>query len=75
VSTEAESNGEQGICCPECGCRSLRVSYKKPFQGGYRRIKFCNDCGRKIVTQEVRIAKGIAKWTEIPTPGTSGEET
>ena len=51
-----------GIRCPKCGCADLRTSYRnEPFVGtlveSYERIKFCRNCGNKVVvtvTERIR---------------------
>lgn len=43
---------EQGIACPNCGCRHFVVSYGRDVRGGHDRIKRCRHCKTRVRTTE-----------------------
>lgn len=53
----SEMAGGNGIACPSCSKRDLRVTNTEPMPGDrIRRRRVCAACGYKLVTFEVRIA-------------------
>ena len=52
---------ERGIQCPGCGCKDLRASYRKPWNGGYRRVRICRNCGRRVITFEAVTGNGTPR--------------
>lgn len=56
MSTPEKPDGErteEGLVCPECGCRDLRVSNTVPIWGQrIRRYRYCRHCGHRVVTTE-----------------------
>lgn len=49
LSSAAKGNG---LACPQCGCSDLRASYRRPFKGGFRRVRVCRNCGHRVMTFE-----------------------
>lgn len=44
---------DQGIKCPDCGCRHFWKTYESRPEGGtVFRIKECRHCGKRIKTRE-----------------------
>ena len=46
------SGDDRGLRCRACGCRDLRVIYKRDRIGGARRKRRCRNCGRVMWTME-----------------------
>jgi hypothetical protein len=67
------SDEDRGISCPKCGCRDLRASYRKPFNGGYRRVRICRHCGHRVLTFE-GITGNANRRPEQPNEGQSTPE-
>lgn len=41
-----------GLECPDCGCRHLPVYYTRRRRRHILRVRYCRNCGRRIVTRE-----------------------
>ena len=48
--------GGRGICCPECGCRDMRVFKTKQANGEIDRRRKCRHCGHRISTMELPVS-------------------
>lgn len=47
---------QQGLICPQCGCRHFEVLYTRRALGGKLiRRRACRHCGRRITTSETRL--------------------
>lgn len=46
------SNDAEGIVCPKCGCRHMNVSYGRKQLGFVQRVKYCRNCGQRVLTRE-----------------------
>lgn len=47
-----EPTATGGVACPSCGCYDTRVYRTVRFDNGFRRVRVCRHCGRKILTRE-----------------------
>jgi hypothetical protein len=43
---------DEGLMCPDCHCRDLRVYATRRRGDGVLRIRFCRHCNRRIITRE-----------------------
>ena len=50
--TTAGGPDDAGLKCPACGCRDLRVSYKRSARAAFKRVRICRHCGKRIPTRE-----------------------
>jgi len=42
----------EGLACPNCGCRDLRIVALTGLRGGCQRVRRCRNCGRELHTRE-----------------------
>ena len=50
---ENRSQEKRGLECPKCGCKDLRVVYRRAKPGGrVLRRRECRHCGRRMSTYE-----------------------
>lgn len=60
----AELSKQQGsgIVCPKCGGNThVRRTRPKPDISVQERYRVCDDCGNKMLTEEVVVADGIGR--------------
>lgn len=51
----------KGVCCPDCGCGHLvfrqggREGYSIKKLGANIRVKYCRNCGKRVMTKETQL--------------------